>query len=47
MWCLQSDPLLLSCYIDQLNDFTASPRTNDEGIEVNQDPATNPGQRVV
>ena len=47
MWCLQSNPLLLSCYIDQLDDFTLSLLTNDEVIEVNQDPAGRPVQRVV
>ncbi len=47
MWCLQSNPLLLSCYIDQLDDFTLSLLTNDEVIEVNQDPAGEPARRVV
>jgi alpha-galactosidase len=47
MWCLQSNPLLLSCYIDQLDEFTLSLLTNDEVIEVNQDPAGKPVQRVV
>jgi alpha-galactosidase len=46
MWCLQSNPLLLSCYIDQLDDFTMSLLTNDEVIEVNQDPAGKQVQRV-
>ena len=47
MWCLQSNPLLLSCYVDKLDDFTLSLLTNDEVIEVNQDPAGKPVQRVV
>jgi alpha-galactosidase len=47
MWCLQSNPLLLSCYIDLLDDFTLSLLTNDEVIEVNQDPAGNPAQQVI
>jgi alpha-galactosidase len=47
MWCLQSNPLLLSCYIDQLDDFTMSLLTNDEVIEVNQDPAGKQVQRVL
>ena len=47
MWCLQSNPLLLSCYVDKLDDFTLSLLTNDEVIEVNQDPAGKQVQRVV
>jgi alpha-galactosidase len=37
-WCLQSVPLLLGCDLTKLDDFTISLLTNDEVIEVNQDP---------
>ena len=47
MWCLQSNPLLLSCYIHQLDEFTMSLLTNDEVIEVNHDPVGKQFQRVV
>ncbi|MFC1498434.1 putative Ig domain-containing protein [Verrucomicrobiota bacterium] len=38
LWCIVSAPLLLSCDIASLDDFTLSLLTNDEVIEVNQDP---------
>ncbi len=41
MWCLQSNPLLLSCYVHLLDEFTLSLLTNDEVIEINQDPLGN------
>jgi len=37
-WCLQSVPLLLGCDLTKLDPFTLSLLTNDEVIEVNQDP---------
>jgi alpha-galactosidase len=37
-WCLQSAPLLLGCDLTKLDAFTLSLLTNDEVIEVNQDP---------
>jgi len=38
LWCLLSSPLLIGCDMAQLDDFTLSLLTNDEVIEVNQDP---------
>jgi alpha-galactosidase len=38
LWCLLSAPLLLSCDIASLDAFTLSLLTNDEVLEVNQDP---------
>ncbi|NOZ62764.1 MAG: alpha-galactosidase [Calditrichaeota bacterium] len=38
LWCLLSAPLLLGCDLAQLDDFTLNLLTNDEVIEVNQDP---------
>jgi len=46
MWCLQSNPLLLSCYVHLLDEFTLSLLTNDEVIEVNQDPLGNVALRT-
>jgi alpha-galactosidase len=37
-WCLQSVPLLLGCDLTKPDAFTLSLLTNDEVIEVNQDP---------
>jgi alpha-galactosidase len=38
LWCLLSSPLLIGCDMAQLDDFTLSLLTNDEVLEVNQDP---------
>ena len=38
LWSLLSSPLLIGCDMAQLDDFTLSLLTNDEVIEVNQDP---------
>ncbi len=45
MWCLQSNLLLLSCYVHLLDEFTLRLLTNDEVIEVNQDPLGMPVTR--
>lgn len=37
-WCLMSVPLLLGCDLAKLDAFTLSLLTNDEVLEVNQDP---------
>ncbi|HEY1114821.1 MAG TPA: glycoside hydrolase family 27 protein [Chitinophagaceae bacterium] len=37
-WCLMSVPLLLGCDLTRLDEFTLSLLTNDEVLEVNQDP---------
>lgn len=39
LWCLLSSPLILSCDIETMDDFTVSLLTNREVIAVNQDPA--------
>jgi alpha-galactosidase len=46
LWSLLSAPLLLSCDIDSLDDFTLGLLTNDEVIDVNQDPLGKPAFRV-
>jgi alpha-galactosidase len=38
LWCLLSSPLLIGCDMTQLDEFTLNLLTNDEVIEVNQDP---------
>jgi alpha-galactosidase len=38
LWCLLSSPLLIGCDMAQLDDFTTGLLTNDEVLEVNQDP---------
>ncbi len=47
MWSLQANPLLLSCYMDLLDEFTLSLLTNDEILDVNQDPAGKPASMLV
>jgi len=38
LWCLLSAPLLIGCDLEQLDDFTLGLLTNDEVIELDQDP---------
>jgi alpha-galactosidase len=38
LFCLLAAPLLIGCPIEQLDDFTLNLLTNDEVIEINQDP---------
>jgi alpha-galactosidase len=38
LWCLLSAPLLIGCPIEQIDEFTLNLLTNDEVLEVNQDP---------
>mgnify|MGYP000013798955 FL=1 len=47
LWALLSAPLLIGCDMAQLDDFTISLLTNDEVIEVNQDPLGKQGTVVV
>jgi alpha-galactosidase len=46
LWCLQAAPLIFSGDITRLDDFTLSLLTNDEVIDVDQDPLGKPGRRV-
>ena len=46
LWCLVAAPLIFSGDITRLDDFTLSLLTNDEVIEVDQDPLGKPGRRV-
>lgn len=46
LWCLLAAPLIFSGDITRLDEFTLSLLTNDEVIEVDQDPLGKPGRRV-
>ena len=46
LWSLLCAPLLIGCDMTQLDEFTASLLTNDEVLEVNQDPLGNQAARV-
>jgi alpha-galactosidase len=47
LWCLLSSPLLIGCDMTQLDPFTLSLLTNDEVLEVNQDPLGKQAGRIV
>lgn len=38
LWCLWSAPMIIGCPIERLDEFTMSLLTNDEVLELNQDP---------
>jgi len=46
LWCLLSSPLLIGCDMTQMDDFTLNLLTNDEVLEVNQDPLGKQAGRV-
>lgn len=46
LWSLLASPLLIGCDMTQLDEFTLSLLTNDEVIEVNQDPLGRQASRV-
>ena len=46
LWCLLAAPLILSGDITRLDDFTLNLLTNDEVIDVDQDPLGKPGRRA-
>ncbi len=46
LWCLLSSPLLIGCPIEQLDEFTLSLLTNDEVLQVNQDPLGKQARRI-
>lgn len=47
LWSLLAAPLLIGCDMTQLDEFTLSLLTNDEVIDVNQDPLGRQAARVV
>lgn len=46
LWCLLSSPLLIGCDMTRLDDFTYSLLSNDEVLDVNQDPLGRQAHRV-
>jgi alpha-galactosidase len=46
LWCILAAPLIFSGDLTRLDDFTLSLLSNDEVIEVDQDPLGRPGRRV-
>jgi alpha-galactosidase len=46
LWCLLCSPLLIGCDMAQLDEFTLGLLTNDEVLEVNQDPLGKQAARV-
>ncbi len=47
LWCLLSAPLLIGCDLEKLDEFTLNLLTNDEVLEVNQDPLGEQAAQVV
>jgi alpha-galactosidase len=45
LWCLQSAPLLIGCDMSRLDKFTTALLTNDEVLDINQDPLGKPAGR--
>ncbi|MDO8587564.1 MAG: NPCBM/NEW2 domain-containing protein [Armatimonadota bacterium] len=45
LWCLLSSPLLLGCDLSQMDQFTIDLVTNDDVLDVNQDPLGKPASR--
>lgn len=46
LWCLLTSPLLIGCDMTKLDDFTLNLLTNDEVLDVDQDPLCRQGVRV-
>ena len=46
LWCLWSSPMIIGTPIERLDEFTLSLLTNDEVLEVNQDPLGNQARPV-
>jgi len=46
LWCMMSAPLIVSCRLDQMDSFTLALLTNDEVLDVNQDPLGTAASRV-
>ncbi len=46
LWCLLCSPLLIGCDLTRLDDFTLNLLTNDEVLDVNQDPLGRQAARV-
>ena len=46
MWCMLSSPLLIGCDMSDMDTFTIDLLSNDEALDINQDPLGSPAGRV-
>ena len=46
LWCLLSAPLLIGCDLEKMDEFTLNLLTNDEVLDVNQDPLGKQAGRI-
>ena len=47
LWCMVSSPLLIGCDMARLDPFTTALLSNDEVLDINQDPLGKPAGRVM
>ncbi len=47
LWCLLSSPLLIGCDMSGIDKFTLALLTNDEVLDINQDPLGKPAGRIL
>ena len=47
LWCLLSSPLLIGCDMSSMDEFTVAVLTNDEVLDINQDPLGKPAGRIL
>jgi alpha-galactosidase len=47
LWCLLTSPLLIGCDMSRLDDFTLNLLSNDEVLEVDQDPLCRQASRIM
>lgn len=47
MWCLMSSPILISCELERLDEFTLRLLTNDEVLDISQDPLGKAARRTL
>ena len=47
MWCLMSSPLMISCELEKIDEFTLRLLTNDEVLDINQDPLGKAARRTL
>jgi len=46
LWCMLSSPLLIGCDMSKMDPFTVALLSNDEALDINQDPLGKPAGRV-
>jgi len=46
MWCLFAAPLIVGCDLNHLDEFTKALLTNDEALDIDQDPLGKPARQV-